>query len=222
MSGTESKLIVFAKAPVPGTVKTRLQPIISATDAARLQAIFIEHTLSLISGLENVDIEMQCFPDVSHPVFQHCTQQSGIALKCQQGEDLGERMANAIQDALSEYQQVVVIGTDCPELEVPYLKDAFSRLRQGCDAVIGPANDGGYVLIGLCRFSVSLFTNINWGTDRVLFDTREKLRSLNWKWDELHSLRDVDRPDDLIHFPSVMKEAGIILNGIAHNKRMVR
>ena len=211
MSKVDSKLLVFAKAPVPGAVKTRLQPTLSATEAAKLQAFFIEHTLSEISSLEDIDTDLCCFPDETHPVFQQCAQQYDIRLKKQEGNDLGERMANALQAALAEYQQVVVIGTDCPELTADYLYEALSRLKQGSAAVLGPAADGGYVLLGLQMFSPSLFANINWGTDQVLFQTRTKLSELGWKWDELHLLRDVDTPEDLLEFPTLMRDAGLSL-----------
>ena len=211
MSAIESKLIVFAKAPVPGTVKTRLQPTISSQDAAKLQTFFIQQTLTSLADLETTDVELRCFPDENHPVFQQCAQRYDVVLKQQQGDDLGERMANALQEALADYQQVVIIGTDCPEMISDHIKTAFLQLRQGMDTVIGPAQDGGYVLLGLRRFSSELFVNINWGSDKVLFETREKLRILDWKWYELQSLQDIDTPDDLRHFPSVISGAGLTL-----------
>lgn len=209
MSGATSKLIVFAKAPIPGTVKTRLQPIVSAEDAAKLQIFFIRQTLSMIADMQDVDVELCCFPGVSHPFFLQIVQQYGIAISQQQGKDLGERMANAIQEALAFYRRVVVIGTDCPELTVDYLNEAFLRLVQGSKIVLGPAIDGGYVLLGLQCFSASLFTNINWGSDQVLLQTRTKLLELGWQWDELQQLRDIDTPDDLIKFPAIVRETGI-------------
>lgn len=210
MSKIDSKLLVFAKAPVPGAVKTRLQPTLSATEAAKLQAFFIEHTLSEISSLEDIDTDLCCFPDETHPVFQQCAQQYDISLKKQEGNDLGERMASALQAALDEYQQVIVIGTDCPELTTAYVMKAFARLKQGITAVIGPAYDGGYVLLGLRRFSSLLFTNINWGTDQVLYETHKKLRELGWTWDKLPVLRDIDTPEDLRKYPAIMKEAELL------------
>ena len=209
MSGATSKLIVFAKAPVPGTVKTRLQPTVSAEDAAKLQVFFIRQTLSVVADIQDIDVDLCCFPQVTHPFFLQIAQQYDIAITSQQGKDLGERMANAIHKALVTYRQVVVIGTDCPEITVEYLNEAFLRLEQGSEGVVGPASDGGYVLLGLQRFSASLFTNINWGSDQVLLQTRAKLRELGWQWDELHQLRDIDTPDDLIEFPTIVREAGI-------------
>ena len=210
MSEADSKLIILAKAPVPGDVKTRLQPTLSSENAAKLQAFFIQQTLALASRLNGVAVELWCSPDDSHPVFQQCACEYKIALKQQQGKDLGERMAHALQTALTEYQQVVVIGTDCPELTAEYLAEAFSVLRQGTTAVIGPASDGGYVLLGLRRFSPELFDDINWGSDQVLFETRQKLQQLEWDWDELEILRDIDTAADLLNFPEIISRAGLV------------
>ena len=212
MTEADSKLIILAKAPVPGKVKTRLQPTISPDDAAKLQAFFIQQTIELVSSLKGVDVELRCTPDDSHPVFQQCARDLKITLKQQQGKDLGERMANALQEALTRYQQVIVIGTDCPELTTDYLNEALLRLRQGTKAVIGPANDGGYVLLGLRRFSPLLFSDINWGSNQVFSETYEKLQQLGWDWHELNSLRDIDTPADLLAFPEIMNQAGLALN----------
>lgn len=209
MPEVDSKLIIFAKAPIPGSVKTRLQPTVSQEDAATLQIYFIQQTLALASTLKTVDIELWCTPDDSHPVFQQCARQFDITIKQQRGNDLGERMASAFQEALANYQQVVIIGTDCPELTPTYLLDAFSRLKRGATAVIGPANDGGYVLLGLRRYAPSLFTNINWGSNQVLFETRQKLQQLGWKWVELNTLRDIDTPVDLFDFAEIIHKAGL-------------
>lgn len=211
MPEADSKLIIFAKAPIPGSVKTRLQPTVSQEDAATLQTYFIQQTLALASTLKEVDVELWCTPNDSHPVFQQCARQYKITMKQQHGRDLGERMSDALQEGLANYQQVVIIGTDCPELTPEYLLKAFLRLKQGATAVIGPAIDGGYVLLGLRRYAPSLFTNITWGSDHVLYETREKLRELGWKWDELNSLRDIDTPVDLLDFPEIIHKAGLTL-----------
>jgi len=209
MPFSSSKLIIFAKAPIAGAVKTRLQPQYSAQAAARLQEYFILKTIEMASNLKNIDIELSCAPDDSHLIFQKCVNQYGIISKPQQGNDLGERMKNALAEALTQYSQAVVIGTDCPEITSDYLNEAFSMLENGRDAVIGPALDGGYVLLGLRRVSPLLFENIDWGTDEVLSATQQKLRLLNWEWDELNTLRDIDTPEDLAHFPEILRQTGL-------------
>ena len=212
MPEADAKLIILAKAPVPGNVKTRLQPMVSPEDAAKLQTYFIQQALMLASGVKEVDVDLWCTPDDSHPVLQQCARQYKVTLKQQQGKNLGERMANALQEALTNYQQVVVIGTDCPELTTDYLSDALLQLKQGAMAVIGPASDGGYVLLGLRRFLPLLFTDINWGSDQVLFETRQKLQQLGWEWHELPTLSDIDTPADLLEFPEIMDKAGLVLD----------
>lgn len=207
---SSSKLIIFAKAPIAGAAKTRLQPQYSAQNAARLQEYFILKTVEMASNLKNIDIELRCAPNESHPVFQQCRRDYEIATKPQQGVDLGERMKNALAEALTQYSQAVVIGTDCPEITSDYLNKAFSMLENSIDAVIGPALDGGYVLLGLRRFSPLLFENIRWGTEQVLSATQQNLLLLNWNWDELNTLRDIDTPEDLAHFPEILRQTGLI------------
>jgi len=207
MSSPLSKLIIFAKAPIAGTVKTRLQPQYSAQNAASLQEYFILKTVEMASNLKKVDIELRCAPDDSHLIFKQCVNQYGITSKPQQGRDLGERMKNALAEALTEHSQAVVIGTDCPDITPAYLNEAFSKLEYGVDAVIGPAMDGGYVLLGLRSFSPLLFENVRWGTEQVLSATQQNLHLLNWNWDELNTLRDIDTPEDLAHFPDILRQA---------------
>ena len=207
---SSSKLIIFAKAPIAGTVKTRLQPQYSAQNAASLQEYFILKTVEMATNLKDIDIELRCAPDNSHPVFQRCHYDYHIETKSQHGVDLGERMKNALAEALTEHSQAVVIGTDCPEITPAYLNEAFSRLENGLDAIIGPAADGGYVLIGLRRFSPLVFENVRWGTEEVLFATQQNLRLLNWSWDELNTLRDIDTPEDLAHYPEILRQTGLV------------
>jgi len=207
---SSSKLIIFAKAPIVGTVKTRLQPEYSAQNAASLQEYFILKTIEMASNLKNIDIELRCAPNDSHPIFQQCQRDYEITTKPQQGVDLGERMKNALAEALTQYSQAVVIGTDCPEITSDYLIEAFSMLENGIDAVIGPALDGGYVLLGLRRFSPLLFENIGWGTEQVLSETRKILELQGWQWNELNMLRDIDTPEDLAHFPEILRQTGLV------------
>ena len=110
--------------------------------------------------------------------------------------DLGERMHRAMERALRRYRRCLLIGTDCPVLTPQHLRDASAALAARNDAVLIPAEDGGYALIGLARCDARLFENIAWGGDTVLADTRERLRQLKWRWHELETLWDIDRPDD--------------------------
>jgi rSAM/selenodomain-associated transferase 1 len=118
----------------------------------------------------------------------------------QVGEDLGQRMSYAVTTGLNEYRYVILIGADCPNMSTDYLKQAVIALSNGADAVLGPAEDGGYVLIGLRRTIPCLFDGLPWGTDKVLEMTRDCLRRVGWSWKELPVLWDLDRPEDLSRF----------------------
>jgi glycosyltransferase A (GT-A) superfamily protein (DUF2064 family) len=107
-------------------------------------------------------------------------------------------MAGALELALSEGSPALLIGCDCPVFSAAYLRDAAAACAGGCHAVFGPAEDGGYVLIGLaCSPSPQLFDNIAWGGATVMRETRARLSRLGWRWTELETLWDVDRPEDL-------------------------
>ncbi len=188
-------VLVFAKAPRAGHAKTRLIPLLGEAGAARLQARLCEHTLEqLVQGPWS--LELWCAPDCQERFFQHCAQRYGLNLYRQRGEDLGARMSRALDQALARYRQVVIVGTDCPALGPTYVTQAFKALDESCQAVIGPAEDGGYVLLGLSRPEPRLFTDIAWGTAKVYQETRERLAQMDWSWRALEPLWDVDRPAD--------------------------
>jgi glycosyltransferase A (GT-A) superfamily protein (DUF2064 family) len=105
-------------------------------------------------------------------------------------------MLDAAVDALGRCSTAVLVGTDSPLLDAGYLEQALEAL-EARDAVLGPAEDGGYVLLGLRRAAPELFTRIPWGTGQVAAITRERMVSLGWDWVELLELWDVDRPADL-------------------------
>jgi hypothetical protein len=201
---SETRILVFTRAPIPGLVKTRLIPILGQSGATSLHIRMIERTLDTATSLSGVEVQLWCEPDDSHEFFAQCRTRYPITTHVQQGEDLGARMHSAICEALLDADQVIIIGTDCPELSAGYLMDAIAVLEQGLDAVLGPAADGGYILLGASRCEAQLFTDITWGIDTVLETTRERLRNLDWQWQELAVLRDIDRPEDLPHFSATM------------------
>ena len=125
----------------------------------------------------------------------------------QQGGDLGARMYAALSNALQRHRSAVLIGSDCPEFDPGYLEAAFAALEQQ-DAVLGPAVDGGYLLIGLRAAPALLFEDIAWGTPQVLQITRDRLRQLGWRWAELPPRHDIDEPGDLQRFPRLAAIAG--------------
>ena len=195
-------LLIFAKAPVAGYAKQRLIPALGAGGAADLHRRLIRHTLSTAVST-GIPAELWCAPDTSHPFFAACAADYPITLQHQAGNDLGERMYNAFADTLGRAPSSVIIGCDSPALTPEMITNAFHILDNGNDAVFGPAEDGGYFLIGLNRPEPFLFSAIPWGTGAVLECTRERMHTLGWKWKELPCLWDVDRPEDLFRLRSI-------------------
>lgn len=193
----EPALIVFARAPEAGRVKTRLVPLLGKAGAARLHARLVERTLAtaLAAGFESLDL--YCSPGIDHGFFRGIRRRFGIGLRSQGRGDLGIRMYRAFKRALRSHAGAVLIGSDCPVLRPADLRAAAQALQAGADAVLSPAEDGGYALIGLRRVSRRLFDGVAWGTPRVLAQTRRRLRRLRWRSKELRTVWDVDRPQDV-------------------------
>ncbi len=195
-------LIIFTRYPEPGKTKTRLIPALGAEGAATLQRQMTEHTLAQVKELQAkrlVSVEVY-FVGGNQQLMQSWLGTSVIYR--QQGDgDLGRRMAIAFQTALEAgKQRVVVIGTDCPDLKAEVMVKAFHALEQH-DLVLGPAQDGGYYLIGLCRLIPELFTGISWSTAEVLQQTMSIAQRLELAVAYLPMLSDVDRPEDLVSNP---------------------
>ncbi|MGX2038933.1 TIGR04282 family arsenosugar biosynthesis glycosyltransferase [Methylocaldum sp. MU1018] len=193
---------VMAKAPISGRVKTRLIPALGAAGATRLHTALLRKTGREMLRANLCPVRIWCAPDIDHPEFAGLKAQ-GAMLKAQCGGDLGARMAYAAREALDTASQVVIVGTDCPALDSGYVESAITALLNGNDAVIGPAEDGGYCLLGLSRTDDRLFENMPWGGNLVLAETRRRLATLRWRWSELPSLWDVDRPEDLRRLESL-------------------
>lgn len=194
-------IMVFAKAPVPGQVKTRLIPALGEAGAAELHAALLAQTLKKVSQLDDIVIRLYCQPDMHHPLFRHAADHYRLSLHAQQGNDLGKRMANAFTDNLPRYHKALVIGCDCPALTPDDLRAAIAALDEQ-DAVIVPAHDGGYVLLGLNTFSPLIFTGIDWSTGRVFEQTARQLDAAGLRWSALEPRQDIDRPEDLAYCPS--------------------
>jgi rSAM/selenodomain-associated transferase 1 len=178
-------IIVFAKAPVPGKAKTRLVPALGAWGAARLHERLTRHAVrtALAAGCGRVEI---------HGTRRHSFFDSlGLSFRVQRGRDLGERMHHA----LGRNPGAILIGTDCPALTAADLRRAARLLRGGYEAVLAPAEDGGYALIALRRVAPEIFRNIAWGTSSVYAETVKRLAGYRWR--ALRTVWDVDRPEDL-------------------------
>lgn len=203
---SDSRILVFAKAPVIGQVKTRLQAALSERQCLELYQQMLKHCLQQLSQSRLAPVELWVTAD--HPFWEKLSQRYEFRLRFQQGADLGQRMAHALNESLSYSESVVAIGTDCPFLDSGYLEEAFINLAENSPVVLGPALDGGYVLMGLRQFSTRLFEGIPWGTDQVLARTLRQISDLGWPCSVLASLADIDRPEDLDHlrlgFPQLL------------------
>jgi uncharacterized protein len=189
-------IIVFARAPVPGAAKTRLIPKLGAWRAARLHERLTRHALRtarLASG------RVELHGTRRHSFFRRL----GVAFRLQRGRDLGERMVHALSKAR---RPAILIGTDCPVLTSADLRRAARWLRGGCDAVLAPAEDGGYALIGLRRARKEFFEGILWGGPQVYADTVKRLAGYRWR--ALRRVWDLDRPGDLERFRSLRLTSG--------------
>ncbi len=188
--------LVFAKAPRAGAVKTRLIPALGAEGAAALHRQLLHRTLVTTTEAGLGPVELHGAPDVDDAFLQDCGRRFGVALLPQHGSDLGARMCHAFEAGLARHARVIIVGADCPVLTAQHLRDAQAALAAGNDAVLIPAEDGGYALIGLTQCDARLFDGIAWGTDSVLAATRARFKSLGWRWHELETLWDIDRPQD--------------------------
>jgi len=191
-------LAIMAKAPVPGTVKTRLVPPLTSEQAAELyRALLLDH-LAHLKNLENAALYLAYAPDEEATIFREL---GGGAYHyiAQKGEDLGERMKNVFADLWRfGHRNAVVIGSDLPALPLQILNDAFTRLsRRKTQVVLGPSEDGGYYLIGMKQPVPELFDNMTWSHERVLAETTDRLNALGRSYDLLPSWFDLDRVEDL-------------------------
>ena len=202
-------LQIFAKNPMPGHVKTRLANAIGTKEAAALYTRFVEMTLATAVAARAAGIvdhvELWCAPDIDAPAFAAWSERFGVALKAQSGKDLGARMRSALGTVIDRGSRAILIGTDCPALDVQYLAQAVAALDVH-DAVFGPVEDGGYVLVGLAR-RVEVFSGIPWSTPDTMAATRAQLISQGSTWQELPLLWDVDEPTDLLRWEALAARA---------------
>jgi uncharacterized protein len=200
-------VIIFAKAPIPGTVKTRMIPALGEMGAAMLHMALVER------AIENVarhcdSVELCCAPDASDPYFASLVDDFAnadeddteteieISLTAQGDGDLGERMLRALDRALKHDSHAAILGADCPSVSAKDIANAEAALANH-DVVLIPAEDGGYVFIAAKRVAATMFDNIVWGTSQVLVQQRAALTRAGLNWCELDTRWDVDEPADL-------------------------
>ena len=202
-AGLPVAIAILAKAPVPGYAKTRLIPVLGADGAAALQAAMLKRTLAMALAAGIGPVTLWCAPDRSHPAFAEAAAQ-GVALAEQPAGDIGQRMQAAMAAATTT-GGVIVIGTDCPALTPGHLRQAAVALG-GQDAVVIPAEDGGYVLLGLRQANAAVFAGVAWSTPQVMAQTRARLAAAGLRHAEFSPLFDVDRSSDLPRLYALMPD----------------
>jgi rSAM/selenodomain-associated transferase 1 len=194
MANEPVALALLAKAPIPGFAKTRLIPRLGADGAASLATRLIEHAVATACAAAIGPVTLWAAPDEHHALFQSLAARNAIALARQPDGDLGARMLAALTAADGP---ALVIGTDAPALTAAHLRTAADVLRGGSDAVVFPAHDGGYVLVGMRRAHATLFSDMRWSSADVMAETRRRLQAIGLAWQEPAMLWDIDTPDDL-------------------------
>ena len=193
-------IILFAKYPAPNKAKTRLQPALGIDGAARMARQLLLHSIeqAVDTGFA---VELCVSPAPTDPCWQALDLPDSLRWSAQADGDLGLRMLIASQRALQHFDKVVLIGTDCPSLTTARIQTAVQQLNQH-DAVMIPAADGGYVLLGFKRVDESLFSDIIWSTASVAAVTKQRIGALCWTLALFDPLHDIDEPKDLEHLPS--------------------
>lgn len=219
---THANLLVqiFAKAPVLGKVKTRLAKDIGQTKALALYTILLEDVLQSIVKYRlkypGSQVEMWVTPPADHPLFQALSERYQINAYQQIDAQLGDKMIYAIKKGLERSDYVVVVGSDCVTVDQSYLAEAEQAMRSGRQLILGPAQDGGFVLmavngtqfskLGLERVMAKLFHAVEWGGPKVLLQILLNARRLKLKTYLLDTRRDVDYVADLAYLPTRILE----------------
>ena len=204
MKYPNAQVLIFAKQAIPGEVKTRLIPALGVVSATKLHCAMTKRVASMLSISALTPFRFAVAGDVEDALF--AGSKGCLPPISQVGSDLGERMLNAAKYAFEDKQglgdlapdYVVIVGADCPSLEPVHIEKTLERLVSGVEVVFVPAEDGGYVLVGMSRVVAELFEDIDWGTAEVL---RMSLRNLSEAGVSTHCLAplwDVDTEEDLL------------------------
>ena len=216
---TESRacLIVFAKTPVRGKVKTRMRPFLSEEDCLRLHCLLLRLWMGRLRDWDLGQMHKALFLTPvgagRHDPDLVLDAPPGVIVETQQGRDLGDRLSHAFNHKWNEgFRKIVFIGTDSPALRREDLHAAFKGLDES-EVVLGPAADGGYYLIGFSARLPVLFSRISWGTSQVFRETVQLLETNAIRWQCLRESFDLDTYEDLVNFNRMLKESPKVLPG---------
>ncbi|MBF0621851.1 MAG: TIGR04282 family arsenosugar biosynthesis glycosyltransferase [Magnetococcales bacterium] len=192
---------ILARLPQPGVVKTRLIPELGPVGAARAHEQLVRHVVSVArrwcDTQADHELRLWCTPHDHHTVFHQLTSHHERSI--QPTGNLGTRLSAIVEQGLTHHDKVIVLGADAGSLCQDHLQQT-AELLDTHKAVILPAEDGGYLMLGLCAFSPDLFNAISWGCSSVTHETIDQLNSLGWSWAQLPAAWDVDRPKDWRRF----------------------
>ena len=200
---------LYAKAPMRGKVKTRMQAVLGQDGALSLHKTLIRYVFNNLAESRLCPVQLwvaqaqaSSEADEKHDEFflSICNKRD---IYSQKGESLGERMAFTARELLKGKDYIVLVGSDCASVDAAYLEQALEALESGEQIVFGPAEDGGYVLLGLRIVPDCLFENVPWGEAEVMAKTRQNLKAAGLTWRELAPRWDVDRPQDLPRLASL-------------------
>lgn len=194
----DNAIIVFAKLPVKGKVKTRLAKDTGVSFATSLYKVCVKHTFNVLSEFNTSSVQIFLFyPEGSE--IKKIREWAGnkFSYYTQKGDNLGDKMYNAFKLIFEKgFKKVIIIGTDLPDINHEIIEEAFSYLETK-DCVLGPSNDGGYYLLGFKKKTIDLFSDINWSSDSVLEKTEGKLTQIGATYFLLDEQIDIDTKEDL-------------------------
>jgi hypothetical protein len=208
-------VVIVAKEPVPGKVKTRLSPEVTPTEAAGLYRCFLLDRIKGVGSMTGVDRAVAFTPEDAIEAFSTLPL-DGFELFPQRGADLGERLNNIFLEKLADgYDAVSIVDSDSPDLPNRLIKESLQLLlSKQAEVVFGPCRDGGYYLVGMREPNPDLFSGIPWSTARVLSLSLEKSRELGLNVKLLSSWNDLDTFDDLVEFFNKYKDRPILADGV--------
>ena len=191
-----TRIVIFAKAPLPGFAKTRLIPALGEQGAADLARRMLLHTVTQALAARVGPVELCVTPSIRETVWRSLSIPASVEWSEQGDGDLGNRMARAARRSIAAGDSVLLVGSDCPAVDAALLRRAALSLER-FDATLVPTADGGYIVLGLKQFHVCVFENIHWSSDGVAAATLERFERLGWKLETHAALHDIDEPADL-------------------------
>jgi len=210
-------LIVFAKGPRPGDVKTRLIPFLTPEEAAQLYAAFLRDAVDQYVTLDGVSVRL--YLDPPNPAMLSFDLPDTVTVHAQEGEDLGTRMRNAFEETFETGgERVAIIGTDHPTLPLAFVRKAFDALGGQPEICVGPSDDGGYYLLGMNTYVPAPFEDMTYSHDRVFADTVRRLRTVDAGLTVLPRWYDVDTPESLRR---LVEDLRTTRHNVPHTRRAI-